>query len=232
MRQLVRQRGGAMSDRAIRPPWRKRYGWFRLYNDFPDHPKWRVAADHAQVHVSVVVHFAVRLMACANKSAIARGGRLDKYNTREFAISLNVTDEMCDRVYGALEGLGWIDQGFIPEWYDRQPDDPTSAERQERWRSKRDRERDRKRDQRDRHAANQRAYRLRKKANGLAGAERVTGDVTLKTQTSKKEREASVTAIATGQTVTWKDVQENGYVPAKQRALPLPPVPLNQRGNR
>jgi hypothetical protein len=47
-----------------------------------------------------------------------------------------------DRVYGALEAFGWIDQGFIPEWYERQPDDPTAAERQTRWRAKRDRERD------------------------------------------------------------------------------------------
>jgi hypothetical protein len=47
-----------------------------------------------------------------------------------------------DRVYGALEAFGWIDQGFIPEWYERQFDDPTAAERQTRWRAKRDRERD------------------------------------------------------------------------------------------
>ena len=170
-----------MSNRAIRPPWRKRYGWFRLYNDFPDHPKWRVAADYAQVHVSVVVHFAVRLMACANKSAIPRSGRLDKYDTREFAISLNVTDEICDRVYGALEGLGWIEQEHLVEWDERQPDDPTQAVRSARYRDKRDREGDRKRDQRDRHAANQRAYRLRKKAKGLGPAERVTVTATLKT---------------------------------------------------
>jgi hypothetical protein len=184
------------------------------------------------VHVSVVLHFAVRLMACANKSAIPRSGRLDKYNTREFAISLNVTDEMCDRVYGALEGLGWIDQEHLVEWDERQPDDPTQAVRSARYRDKRDAKRNAKRDARDRNAQRQRAYRLRKKAKGLGPDERVTRYATLKTQTSKKEREASVTAIATGQTVTWKDVQENGYVPAKQRALPLPPVPLNQRGNR
>jgi hypothetical protein len=42
----------------------------------------------------------------------------------------------------ALEAFGWIDQGFIPEWYERQLDDPTAAERQTRWRAKRDRERD------------------------------------------------------------------------------------------
>jgi hypothetical protein len=47
-----------------------------------------------------------------------------------------------DRVYGALEAFGWIEQGFIPEWYERQFDDPTAAERQTRWRAKRDRERD------------------------------------------------------------------------------------------
>ena len=37
-----------------------------------------------------------------------------------------------DRVYGALEAFGWIEQGFIPEWYERQFDDPTAAERQTR----------------------------------------------------------------------------------------------------
>jgi hypothetical protein len=24
-----------------------------------------------------------------------------------------------NRVYGALEAFGWIDQGFVPEWYER-----------------------------------------------------------------------------------------------------------------
>jgi hypothetical protein len=24
-----------------------------------------------------------------------------------------------DRVYGALEGMGWIEQGYIPSWDDR-----------------------------------------------------------------------------------------------------------------
>ena len=114
-----------------------------------------------------------RAYAGANKSAIPRSGRLDKYSTREFAISLNVTDEMCDRVYGALEGLGWIEQEHLVEWDELQPYDPTQAVRAARYRDKRDAERDAKRDARDRHAERHRAYRLRKNANGLAGAERV-----------------------------------------------------------
>jgi hypothetical protein len=189
-----------------------------------------VAADYAQVHVSVVVHFAVRLMACANKSATPRSGRLDKYDTREFAISLNVTDEMCDRVYGALEGLGWIEQEHLVEWDERQPDDPTQAVRSARYRDKRDAERDAKCDARDRHAKRQRAYRLRKKAKGLSAAERVTGDRNAKDSGNKKERGA--VSLATGETVTWKQAQEAGYCPPKQPALPFTPVPLNQRGNR
>jgi hypothetical protein len=83
-----------------------------------------------------------------------------------------------DRVYGAFEAFGWIDQGFIPEWYERQPDDPTAGERQTRWRAKRNAERDAKRDARARHAERQRLYRLGKKARALGPAERVTGDVT------------------------------------------------------
>ena len=169
----------------IKPGRPKRFSWWRKYFGFWDHPKWEVVGRHAQVPTLVAGAIADKLCECAAKGKPK--GSLNKWSAAECAASLKLWQlEMdardVDRVYGALEAFGWIDQGFIPEWYERQPDDPTAAERMVRWRSKRDREGDRKRDQRDRHAANQRAYRLRKKANGLAGAERVTGDVTPKSQ--------------------------------------------------
>ena len=165
-----------MSDRL--PPRPKRYGWWRIYNGFFDHPKWKVVASHAQVHVTVVHSVVGKLLECANKARPT--GSVERFSIPECAASLDLSEGIIERVYGTLDGLGWIDQGFIPEWYDRQPDDPTAAERMARARAKRDAERDAKRDARDRHAERQRRYRLRKKANGLAGAERVTGDVTLK----------------------------------------------------
>jgi hypothetical protein len=45
----LQQQRCAMLERATqhrpkaRPPWRKRYGWYRLYDGFWRHPKWKVA---------------------------------------------------------------------------------------------------------------------------------------------------------------------------------------------
>ena len=127
------------------PPKERQHFWFRQYFGFWDHPKWEVVARHAQVPTLVAGAIANKLCECAGKGRPK--GSLDKWSAAECAASLKLWQlEMdardVDRVYGALEAFGWIDQGFIPEWYERQPDDPTAAERQTRWRAKRDRERD------------------------------------------------------------------------------------------
>jgi hypothetical protein len=203
----------AMSDRAIRPPWRKRYGWYRLYYGFWRHPKWKVAARLAGgIHVTAAICVVGTLLECANKSKPR--GCVEDYSFDEAAASLDLETQDVERVYGALEGMGWVDRAFLVTWDERQPDneDPTAAERMAR-------------------------MRMRKRQNPALGKseqnQRESLRVTLRPDSvSKKERGGEITPLAPGATVTWKQAQEAGYVPAKQRSLPLPPVPLNQRGNR
>ena len=183
-----------------RPPWRKRYGWYRLYDGFWRHPKWKVAARLAGgIHVTAAICVVGTLLECANKGKPR--GCVEDYSFEEAAASLDLETQDVERIYGALEGLGWIDQEHLVEWDERQPDDPTQAVRSARYRDKRDAKRNAKGDARDRNAQRQRAYPLRKKAKGLGPDERVTRYATLKTQTSKKETGA--VSLATGETVTW-----------------------------
>ena len=133
MRQLVRQRGGAMSDRAIRPPWRKRYGWYRLYDGFWRHPKWKVAARLAGgIHVTAAICVVGTLLECANKGKPRAASRIIRSKRPPPRSIWRVQDVEC--IYGALEGMGWIDRAFRVTWDERQPDneDPTAAERQAR----------------------------------------------------------------------------------------------------
>jgi hypothetical protein len=118
---------------APRPPWRKRYGWYRLYDGFWRHPKWKVAARLAGgIHVTAAICVVGTLLECANKGKPR--GSVEDYSFEEAAASLNLEVQDVERVYGALEGMGWIDRAYLVTWDERQPDkeDPSAAERQAR----------------------------------------------------------------------------------------------------
>lgn len=59
----------------------------------------------------------------------------------------------------------------------------------------------------------------------------VTRDITPKTQTQTVKKPGSITKLSTGQQVTWREVQEAGYVAPRQQSLPLPlmPVPTKKK---
>jgi hypothetical protein len=120
-----------------RPPWRKRYGWYRLYDGFWRHPKWKVAARLAGgIHVTAAICVVGTLLECANKGKPR--GCVEDYSFEEAAASLDLKTQDVERIYGALEGMGWIDRAFLVTWDERQPDneDTTNAERQARWRER------------------------------------------------------------------------------------------------
>jgi hypothetical protein len=128
----------APASRQQPPQRQKRYGWIRLYVDFPSHPKWRRVAVQSGEPLTVVKSVVGDLLCIAGK-ARARGhlGALDFY---EVAIANDIKPEQVAAIYRTLGEIGWIEDDFIVDWLDRQPDheDPTSAERQ---RNKRARDR-------------------------------------------------------------------------------------------
>jgi hypothetical protein len=116
-----------------RPPHRKRYGWFRLYNGFFDHPKWRLIARHADVPLTDVHSVVGKILEAANKGRPR--GDISEFSILETAAALDIRADEVGRIYAALEDVGWIDRQYVTTWDDRQPDlDPTNAERQARHR--------------------------------------------------------------------------------------------------
>src|SRR5258706_8475141 len=107
------------------PPHLRRYGWLRLYSDFPMHAKWRVIANAAGVPVHEVVAVAVTILCKANVGRPR--GSLAEFSILECAAALDVPPEDAARIYAAMEGHGWIDQDYLVTWDERQPDreDPT-----------------------------------------------------------------------------------------------------------
>jgi hypothetical protein len=120
----------------LTPPHLRRYGWLRLYNDFPIHPKWRVIARKARVPVAHVIGIAAFVLCKANVGD-ARGS-LSDFSVLECAAALDLSIEDVDCVFSAMEAVGWIDQYYVSTWDERQPqeEDATHAERQRRYRAK------------------------------------------------------------------------------------------------
>lgn len=112
------------------PPREKRYGWCRLYNDFSDHPKWRLVSARAGVHLAFVQAIVIKILTTAAKARPR--GFLGNFDMDECAIATGVPVERVARVYRTLMQIGWIEDDHIADWLDRQPDseDPTAAERQ------------------------------------------------------------------------------------------------------
>lgn len=127
---------GKMPVRAALAAHLKRYGWLRLYDNFPTHPKWRVIAAQVGLPVHNVIAVAVALLCKAN-GAKPRGS-LAEFSPLECGASLDLSADCVVRIYAALEQMGWIDQEYLTTWDDRQPDkeDPTANERQRRRRAK------------------------------------------------------------------------------------------------
>jgi len=126
-------------NQSGRPPWparERRYDWFRLYNDFPGHPKFRYVAGQTGASITDVQAIASSLLVAANKSK-PRGWVAD-FDPFECAALHNLEPEIVVAVFKEFEQLGWIEQDYLSTWDKRQPDreDPTATERKQRQRAK------------------------------------------------------------------------------------------------
>ncbi len=124
-----------------KPPREKRYGWFRLYNDFPGHRKWRLIARKARTKITYVECMVVRIMACANKGRPR--GSIAEFSCLEAAADLGIPEKAALRIYKTLEAIGYIEREYLVNWDKRQPDrdDPSNALRQARYRARKAAER-------------------------------------------------------------------------------------------
>lgn len=125
-----------MSEHAERRARHTRFSWFRLFNDFTRHPKWRLIARRAKVELRDAAMVALDLMCTAN--AARPRGSVAEWDPDECGAALDLDGEAVARVYLELERSGWIDQEHIVTWYERQPDieDATAKERQRRRRER------------------------------------------------------------------------------------------------
>lgn len=193
----------------IKKPRAKRYGWFRLYNDFAGNQKWRAISRNTKVPQAEVEAIVLRMLIRANSGKPR--GNISGFSCEDAAADIDIELSEVVKVYQALEMKGWIDREYLVKWDDRQPDkeDPTNAERQERYRNGKQKERGV-------------AAETRNTVTSVTAVTNNTQDL----DTDSKKKAASVTKLSTGQTVTWKEAQEAGYVVPRQRSLPLMPVAM------
>ena len=122
-----------------RPPWPardRRYDWFRVYNDFVGHPKFRFVAAQCGLTISEASMIGLALFAAANKSKPR--GWVHDFDPFECGAALDIEPEKVVAVYQSLEKQDWITGDYLATWDKRQPDreDPTAAARQQRRRAK------------------------------------------------------------------------------------------------
>lgn len=196
----------------IKRPRAKRYGWFRLYNDFAGNQKWRAISRNTKVPQAEVEAIVLRMLIRANSGKPR--GNISGFSCEDAAADIDIDLSEVVKVYQALENKGWIDREYLVKWDDRQPDkeDPTNAERQERYRNGKKKERGV-------------AAETRNTVTSVTAVTNNTQD--LDTDSKKK---AGVTKMSTGQQVTWKELQESGYVQPRQGSLPLLPVVMKKKG--
>jgi hypothetical protein len=135
---------GAVFDlqQAPKKPRKKTFSWSRRPNGFSDNPRWRVVSKNTGISLATVIAFVNRLEECANDAA-NRGdirGSVAEFNALEFAAALDIPVEEAKALYACLTHpeVGWIADGVISDFQDRNPDqeDPTATERQRRRRSR------------------------------------------------------------------------------------------------
>ncbi len=130
------------NSNRLKQPRIKHYGWWRQYNGFRSHPKWKAVADKVGVPQAFVTAVVGWLLEDANKSK-PRGSIVD-FSALECSSTTGIPLETVGRIYLVLENdMHWIEQEYLVTWDERQKEieDATNAARQKRLRDKRRKER-------------------------------------------------------------------------------------------
>lgn len=91
--------------------------WFRLWHDMPTDPKWKTIARASGQPISVVISVSMHYMASASRNVTR--GHVD-VTTEDVASALDVTDDVVDAIYKAMQGR-FLDGNRIISWEKRQP---------------------------------------------------------------------------------------------------------------
>lgn len=91
--------------------------WFRLWHDMPTDPKWKTIARASGQPISVVIAVSMHYMASASRNVTR--GHVD-VTTEDVASALDVTDDVVDAIYKAMQGR-FLDGNRIISWEKRQP---------------------------------------------------------------------------------------------------------------
>jgi hypothetical protein len=129
-----------VSEALAKAARHRQWHWCRRPNGFSDWPRWRVMADRLGLPLPYVLAFVNRLEEFANEAGNKGYGRgeIAHFNAEEFGMALGISENDADRIYGALEAIGWIVYGQVSDFYERNPDreDETGGLRQRRFRAR------------------------------------------------------------------------------------------------
>lgn len=106
----------------------KRYGWYRVYEDFVGHPKWRLVSRRIGASIPEVQAVVLSLFQAASKAR--SNGYIGGWDLEVTAVQLDMPLEKVGSVYRALTELHWLDQDVIVDWCDRNPRDANATQRQ------------------------------------------------------------------------------------------------------
>lgn len=103
-------------------------GWFRVWEDMADDPKWGAIAKTARVPAGLVLALAVKLLTRASTNEDR--GSIDGYSVPALAYGLGCKAEKVEAMLAEMEALGVIADGRFAAWERRQPKrEDDSAER-------------------------------------------------------------------------------------------------------
>jgi hypothetical protein len=111
---------GPPSEHALKRQKFRKFHWFRHFNRDSEHPKWGAVATRAGVEVAEVIATVNKLQEVANEGQPR--GSLDDFVEQDWAYVLKIDPQVIGRIYAALEECGWIEQGRIPLFEQRNPD--------------------------------------------------------------------------------------------------------------
>ena len=103
--------------------------WWRAHHGLPSHPKWLQVARKSGQSIPVVFSVAMWLLDHASRSA--ERGSVSNFDPGSCAAFLWIDEADVSTVVSTLEAVGWLKDGAIATWNERQPlkEDPDATER-------------------------------------------------------------------------------------------------------